>query len=397
MTKEYSPKQISILNEFDKIVKANGNNYPTLTELNKSLNYNIIRYHFGNYSTLKDEYELSKIQNNDVNEEENNEELKQVYKLKTLLNQSRKENNLLLKQITSQENIYDYICEHMPTIEYKQVSKITCFVEDGIKQGTAILHLSDLHYGEVVQFGNVTYDCAIAENRLSSIISQFCKIVKHYEKVVIFVNGDMLNGSIHDEFKNTNELVIIDSVLRLSKLLSESFLLIKEYMPEDSSLNIVFTVGNHSRTIPGGIYYKNKVKENWEYLLGEIIKRELNQSDIDVEVSNTPSIIYNVENLRFAVTHGDCFKSINHLRLGSAKFQEMNMSTLGKFDHLLLGHFHSTQIMNGLGGKIFVNGSFKESDEYSIGNLYQIVPPEQTVLIVNDDNIDNIIILNAND
>ena len=53
--------------------------------------------------------------------------------------------------------------------------------------------------------------------------------------------------------------------------------------------------------------------------------------------------------------------------------------------------------MNGLGGKIFVNGSFKECDEYSVGNLYQIVPPEQTVLIVKGNNISNIIILNAND
>ena len=245
--------------------------------------------------------------------------------------------------------------------------------------------------------GNTLYDCAIAENRLSSIISQFCNIAKNYKKAVIFINGDMINGSIHDEFKATNEMVITDCVIRLTKLLSESLILIRNYMDDDAKLDVIFTVGNHSRTIPGGVYYKNKVKENWEYLLGCFVKESLKNADIYVEVSNTPSIVCQVEDLRFAITHGDCFKSLNNIRMGVAKFQEMNMSTIGPFDHILLGHFHSTQIMNGLGGKIFVNGSFKECDEYSVGNLYQIVPPEQTVLIVKGNNISNIIILNAND
>ena len=404
MTKENSPKSLAILKAFDALVKSNGNNYPTITELNKHISYSTIRYYFGNYNNLKDEYEMSKLQEPVIEpevvevEEDNSEWLKQIYKLKTLLNQARKEKNLLLKQVTSQENIYDYICEHMPDIEYKSVDKIKCAVND-VKKGTAVLHLSDLHYGVVVQFGNVTYDCAIAETRLSSIISQFCNIVKNYKKAVVFVNGDMLNGVIHDEFKSTNDMVITDALMRLTKLLLESFLLIKEHMPEDGILSVVFTVGNHSRIIPGGVYYKNKVPENWEYLLGLFVKSCISYcgDDIDVEVCNTPSIVYQIEDLRFAVTHGDCFKSLNNIRMGAAKFQEMNMSTLGKYDHLLIGHFHSTQIMNSLGGKIFVNGSFKESDEYSIGNLYQIVPPEQTVLIVNGNNIDNIIILNAND
>ena len=396
MIKEYSAKQLSILNDFDKIVKSLGK-YPTVDELSSEYKiFGKILYNFGSYSNLIDEYTLWK-QETGEDTEEDVEFLKQVYKYKELLKVERKRNNLLLNQISSQENVYDYICQNMPQIEYKQVSKITCFVEDGIKKGTAVLHLSDLHYGEVVQMGNTIYDCAIAESRLSSIISQFCKIAKHYDKAVVFINGDMINGSIHDEFKTTNEMVITDCVIRLTKLLSESLLLIREYMPDDGKLSVIFTVGNHSRTIPGGVYYKNKVKENWEYLLGCFVRQTLAQSDIDVEVCNTPSTVCQIEDLRFAITHGDCFKSLNNIRMGVAKFQEMNMSTIGPFDHLLMGHFHSTQIMNGLGGKIFVNGSFKECDEYSVGNLYQIVPPEQTVLIVNGNNIDNIIILNAND
>lgn len=394
MTKEYSPKQLSILNKFDEIVKGLGK-YPTVDELGQIKLFGKIRYNFGSYSNFIDEYILWK-QPDEVEPVEDAEFLKQVYKYKELLKIERKRKDLLLKQVASQENIYDYICENFPNVEYNYVNRVETEVND-IEEGTAVLHLSDLHYGEVVQMGNTLYDCAIAENRLSSIISQFCNIAKNYKKAVVFINGDMINGSIHDEFKTTNEMVVTDCVIRLTKLLSESLILIRNYMEDDAKLDVIFTVGNHSRTIPGGVYYKNKVKENWEYLLGCFVRESLKHTGIDVEVSNTPSIVCQIEDLRFAVTHGDCFKSLNNIRMGVAKFQEMNMSTVGPFDHLLMGHFHSTQIMNGIGGKIFVNGSFKECDEYSVGNLYQIVPPEQTVLIVKGNNISNIIILNAND
>ena len=394
MIKEYSPKQLSILTKFDEIVKSLGK-YPTVDELGQIKLFGKIRYNFGSYSNLIDEYTLWK-QPEVEDVEEDAEFLKQVYKYKELLKIERKRKDILLKQVASQENIYDYICQNMPIIEYNYVNRIETKVND-IEEGTAILHLSDLHYGEVVQMGTTMYDCAIAENRLSSIISQFCNIVKNYKKAVVLINGDMLNGSIHDEFKSTNEMVITDCVIRLTKLLSESLILIRNHMNDDAKLDVIFTVGNHSRTIPGGVYYKNKVKENWEYLLGCFVRESLKHTDIEVEVSNTPSIVCQIEDLRFAITHGDCFKSLNNIRMGVAKFQEMNMSTVGTFDHLLMGHFHSTQIMNGIGGKIFVNGSFKECDEYSVGNLYQITPPEQTVLIVKGNNISNIIILNAND
>lgn len=406
MIKENSPKQLELLKQFDDIVKAWGK-YPTVDDLQSKFKiYGKIRYNFGNYGNLIDEYELWRHSSEvfeDRYEEANNtlEEdsvfLKEIYKYKNLLKYERKNKDLLLKQITSQENIYDYICQNMPVINYNHITKKEVCEVSHIEEGTAVLHLSDLHYGEVVQFGNTIYDCAIAEARFSSIISQFCNIVKNYKKAVVFINGDIVNGSIHDEFKSTNEFVVTDCVIRLNKIISESLILIREYMPKDGSLSVVFTVGNHGRTIPGGVYYKNKVKENWDYVLGKFVEQSLLTTDIDVEVCATPSILYNIEDLRFAVTHGDCFKSLNNIRMGVAKFQEMNMSTIGSFDHLLIGHFHSTQIMNGLGGKIFVNGSFKECDEYSVGNLYQIVPPEQTVLIVKGNNISNIIILNAND
>lgn len=402
MREEYTPEQINLFNKYADIISSYGQHISRdkLRDIDSSLLYKINKL-FNSFSLFKLTYnqwknpeEYSEYKEYDI-EESYYKLQKQHSRLRNQNNELRYQNRLLLKQVNSQDNFYEYIINNLPEITYHKCIKTHINDNTELKEGTIILHLSDLHYGEVVKFGDTVYDCAIAESRLSSIISQFCIKAKNFSKAVIFVNGDLVSGTIHDEFNRTNDMVITDCVLRLSKILAESFILIKEHLKDDAKLDVVFTVGNHARTIPGGVYYKNKVKENWEYLLGEIVKRELSFTDINVEVCNTPSIVYQVEDLKLAVTHGDCFKSLSNIRVSVAKFQEMNMSTIGKFDHILIGHFHTTSIQDILGGKLFVNGSFKGFDEYSIGNNFSICYPEQTCLVINGNQITDIVILNA--
>ena len=109
MIKENSPKQLELLKQFDEIVKAWGK-YPTVDDLQSKFKiYGKIRYNFGNYGNLIDEYELWKHSSEvfeDRYEEANNtlEEdsvfLKEIYKYKNLLKYERKNKDLLLKQIT---------------------------------------------------------------------------------------------------------------------------------------------------------------------------------------------------------------------------------------------------------------------------------------------------------
>ena len=399
MKEEYLHKLISLFEDY-KVFYDKRNCHLSRKEIRESTNLeHRIRKLCGSLGQFKADFDIWLLDNS--NEEQDKKfELdltcqKQIFKLQQKNNELRYQNKLLLKQISNQDIHYDYLIEKFPKeITYKKISTSQP-IEYSEKEGTAILHLSDLHYGEVVQFGSTIYNCQIAEDRLSSIISQFCYIAQSYENAVVFINGDMINGSIHDEFNRTNEVTVTDAVLRISKVLAESMILIYESLRGEKNLSVVFTVGNHARIIPGDIYYKNKVKENWEYLLGEIVKSLLANTNIDVEICNTPAIVYQIEDLRFAVTHGDCFKSLSNIRVSVAKFQEMNMSTIGKFDNILLGHFHTTLISDILGGKLFVNGSLKGYDEYSIGNNFSISYPEQTCLVVNKDKITNIVILKA--
>lgn len=394
---KYNKEQI--FNEYYEHYEKNGCIHLNREQLRqKSKISSIIETCCGTYSNFKEEFDnyvseclLNKGQELDIDIS------KIIYKKDNLIRTLKSEKNLLLKQVCTQENMYDKILDNIPsiklTIERKHIDNFN--KNNNIKPGTIILHLSDLHYAEVVEFTGIIYDTVVAEQRLESIINQFIEMSKNYENAVILINGDMVSGSIHNELQSTNEFVITEAVLKLSELLTKHIISIKENLLGKQNLEVIFTVGNHSRTIPGGVYYKNKVKENWEYILGNIVKGYCKNYDIYVEVASTHAIIVPIEGIRFCVTHGDTFRSLNNIRTTIAKFQEMNMSTIGKFDNILIGHFHSTRIENILGGKLFINGALNNINEYSIMNNLSIAKPEQTVLEVNNNKIQTITILEA--
>lgn len=310
---------------------------------------------------------------------------KEIYKKNQIIKILTSKNKELMSQICLKEDISDTIKQFTPIIELKTPKKDCVKLED-IDAGTAILHLSDIHYGEVVDMNGVMYNCEIAEKRIKNIFEQFREFVGYADNMIIFANGDLINGSIHPEFSRTNEKTSIEAVLDLSNILVSE--IVDLYNNTHSHITIAFTVGNHARVLPGDVYYKKQVKENWEYMLGNIIKQQLSSyNDIEVVVSETPSSIWEIEGLRFAVTHGDIFKSLNNIRVNAAKFVEMNMTTSDKLDCLLIGHFHTTRVEDILGGKIYVNGSVKGVDEYSIAHNLSISKPSQTAFWVREKQI----------
>ena len=116
MTREYSPRQESLLQQYDKLVKLLGKDI-SLKELNDHSNmYSAIRYNFGNYSNFKNDYEQwTGFEELDNNENKIDiESIKQIRKLKDNLKYVKKTNSLLLNQITSQDNIYEYIIDKIP-------------------------------------------------------------------------------------------------------------------------------------------------------------------------------------------------------------------------------------------------------------------------------------------
>ena len=74
-----------------------------------------------------------------------------------------------------------------------------------------------------------------------------------------------------------------------------------------------------------------------------------------------------------------------HLGSPNTKFQELAFATNIVPDYIFIGHFHHTAMKEFQGKKMFVCGSLKGADDYSLSKRL-FSKPSQTLVIFEDDN-----------
>lgn len=264
--------------------------------------------------------------------------------------------------------------------------------------GIANLMLSDLHLDEVIDPDQVggcnAYNRVIALQRLKRCIertirvSQQCFAGITYEGIQVWLNGDLFSGTIHEELKETNETMILDSVDYWLDPMASVLVLLADCFHK---VNVSVRVGNHGRQTRKPIA-KNRVIDNYDYLFGRLLSRELKGDDrISWDIPLSADGLVTQYNTVFLATHGDQFHGGSGisgiqtpLALGDYKKRKRQASVGEPYDVMLLGHFHQLLWMPG----VIVNGSLKGYDEYAyLGNFgfevpqqaFWITTPEQGV------------------
>lgn len=434
-----------LFSEYSSLLNDNDNNNLTRDIYRKVSKYkNEYMQHFGSYTEFLDQYKksiesfdsfnskMSKedydklVQKNSIQNEESRdvfdidfEQLdllaarKYLYKQNSKISQLKRENKLLLQQQIAEDDIID-----------KFINKFKVNVNDKlnlnlkIKEKTdksLMLHLSDAHLGEVVDNnGEVIYNTEIGLGRIDTLFEKFLNMVEEAKpyQTHILINGDMISGSIHDELERTNDVPDTECVMNLANNLIENIIKTLKVVGKNGLVSVDVLVGNHARTKVGKPYVKNKVKDNWEYLLGRIIQSYFDKQEIDnleVCVPDTWYKLRTINGVTFLETHGDCLANggggfaglpIASLVQKTAKMYGMleSLADMGyeveedtKFQYVVVGHFHKTAtvpLFNG--GKLFVNGTLKGTDEYSISRMTGTADCEQTVFEISDFEIINI-------
>lgn len=401
------------------------NEYRTISEYKNSFMNNFDSY--GDFINAYDEY-INSSAPTSIAEESANFEIdfekldllaakKALYKQSSKIASLNRDNKLLIEHLSNEE---DFILNIANTVANNiNVSKkpITYKKDNIIKiPGTLLLHISDAHLGEVVYNGNNVndYNTNIGLARIQYLFDEYINLLeeKNYNNAHILINGDMVSGSIHNELERTNDMTDTECVIELSNIIIENIIKIKALVGKNGNVSADILVGNHTRTKIGKPYVKNKIKDNWEYLLGRIIQSFFNKQEInniEICVPETWYKLRNISGVSFLETHGDCLAGggggfpgmpIAALVQKSAKMFGI-MSTLeelgydpndySKFQYVLVGHFHKTAtipLFNG--GKMFVNGTIKGTDEYSIGKMTGLADCEQTVFDIRDGELKNI-------
>src|SRR5690606_17464521 len=120
--------------------------------------------------------------------------------------------------------------------------------------GVPTLMLSDLHFGEVVFANQVNginqYSTEIAKRRLDRVVKGSIRLLRQtlapgeFGGMVVILGGDMAEGVIHDEIRDTVDETVMQAVITLHDELVPH---LKVLCDEFGRLHVPCVAGNHGR------------------------------------------------------------------------------------------------------------------------------------------------------
>lgn len=254
----------------------------------------------------------------------------------------------------------------------------------------AVLFLSDLHWGEVVNLPHNQYTLAIARQRLNRLIENALHVLKTHnsdppDRLVLLLGGDMLGGEIHDELTQTNEATNLVVVFDLFENLIACINRLKE---EFKTIDIYTTFGNHGRLTHKP---RNKLaaETNLDWHLYQMLERHF-LGNKAVQFHNTTHFDnpFTIGSTNYLLTHGDrmgvkggdgVVGLVGPIVRGANKVASTYAARGQRIDTVVMGHFHNPLSLP----NAIVNGSLKGDDEFGFSHRFATSEPQQWLWISN--------------
>lgn len=259
--------------------------------------------------------------------------------------------------------------------------------------GIPTLMLSDLHFGEVVfpgQVNNVNqYNTEIAKRRLRRVVQGSIKLLRQtlspgeFGGMVVVLGGDMVEGVIHDEIRDTVDETVMQAVITLHDDLVPALKLLCD---EFGRLHVPCVVGNHGR-LDRKPRQKKGPALNFDWLLYQFIARTIGsdskyKSRITFQIPDGYECSWRVHGVRYMLTHGDSFRGGDGITgplmpwmRGMLKASKTYSAQNLPFDCMVMGHWHQLRYLR----DVIVNGSLVGYNEYAAKNHFGFEPPQQAL------------------
>lgn len=316
---------------------------------------------------------------------------KQLAKVDVERKALRRENKLLVDSSNKVDKLREWLTDSVPVMEPGPYHKPNIKAES--KTAMEMVYFwTDHHVGQVVSdaqtsgFGH--YDLKTWLARMDYLIKSSLAIKKDVErghpvkKLTLFLGGDMVNGFIHDV-----EKVDIGHpnahLLGAAQIYAES---IRIYATEFETVHVPCVVGNHGRMIKEPHFGGDKVIANLDFLMYEMIKvmcSALPNVTFDIPISYF--VEWEIFGNKWVGMHGDTVKSYSDIPLYGIKRHVSRMADLFGIreeivNYWVMGHFHHSSYLQTATGGIFLNGTSKGADEYTIQKIATANDPQQTLL-----------------
>lgn len=256
-------------------------------------------------------------------------------------------------------------------------------VKSGKREATPCFVLSDLHIGESVSraesLGTNLYNLKIAGQRMSKCFDNMLWLRADMartisaEETVVFLNGDIISGDIHDELRETNDGGLRAQCKAARDMIAPGLLALADVTP--GQMHVVCIDGNHGRITPKR-QIKTTVEHSAEHFgvydpLSERIGSGP-KGNIVWHVSDAPRFMIDVQGHRMSAQHGDMVRSQGGI--GGTLVPLTRWATrTADADYYIVGHFHEADAY----GKIIKNGALIGESAYTKWLGVESRPPEQ--------------------
>jgi len=255
----------------------------------------------------------------------------------------RKENREAYRLFNTLESLYDSISKQLKNFNITKLTKRHESSGDFIP----IIHLSDLHFGEVIDLPGNSFNYEIAAKRLALFADNIKKLCRAYgcKDVVIAMTGDMVNAS------HVLSKIVLNAESQARISIQATFIL-KEFildLNKEFNVSIACVVGNESRIIMKNFDEFQSSDENlatnsFDYLLFNMLKMTFSDAKgVSFIGGNFLEKVINVNGQNILLTHGTNIPAASPMSQVSKLIAHYAKKGI-LIDYAMFGHIHSTSI-----------------------------------------------------
>jgi transposase-like protein len=258
-------------------------------------------------------------------------------------------------------------------------------------QHEAILLFSDTHAGETVTreetLGLNEYNWQVMLDRMARLQDRVLSFVAHrpypIRKLHVWLLGDMLSGSIHEELARTNEMADAQATVQFA---TDCAAWLEGFAEHFDEIDVAGVPGNHPRRSRKPSAKQAANNDDWiAYKIVELLMRGDERYSFDFPAASF--VMRTVaQRWRFLIMHGDGIRSsmpgvpwggvVRRITVLEQQFSAAKTP----IDYVALGHFHTANAIDGVSVRTFLNGSTKGVDEYSLKAFGSGRAPTQLLL-----------------
>lgn len=248
-----------------------------------------------------------------------------------------------------------------------------------VSDNDIVVSLNDIHFGAVVDNYWSKYNSDICRQMMCKYIDSILQIARTHksENCVVWANGDLISGNIHNSIAVTNKENVIEQVMGVSELISE---FLAELSKHFNKVSFVSVSGNHSRI---DIKERALMKERLDDIVEWYLKARLQQFDNiivgDGERIDCSMYLIDIRGKTYCGVHGD-------YEPNAAKIQSLQQMVGRQLYAVLLGHLHHNKLDTVQGIKTVMAGSFLGMDDFCVQKRI-VGEPEQLICICDKDGI----------